>query len=404
MSSNLLSKEEISYRAIYGKLFSGLLNQFGTNYVSEIEDAIQNSFLKSLKIWTQNNVPNNKENWLFIVARNDVFNQIKKRKENHSFSVEQIEDTSSINNETDLRLQTITFISGLENVSNQAKILFVLKNIFGFSISEIADSTLINQEAIYKNINRTKKNVQLEFNGNNIDLNSITANSKSISIVEEILYAVFNIGFDSFNEKMKNIVNEDLCLEAFALTKLLFSQHQFDSTSNLLALFCFHIARIPAKIDNGKLISFFNQNREKWNKELLNLGFHYLKKPKEISKFYLEAIIISKYISISQLTKNDWIDIVKLYEMMQKFSQSPIVKLNYCFCLSKIGKTENALLILSEIERELPNEHLYFSLVKAKILKEINPKESDDLFVSVMNKMNQKIRKEYLLENELIRL
>jgi RNA polymerase sigma-70 factor (ECF subfamily) len=338
------------------------------------------------------------------VARNDVFNQIKKRKENHSFSVEQIEDTSSINNETDLRLQTITFISGLENVSNQAKILFVLKNIFGFSISEIADSTLINQEAIYKNINRTKKNVQLEFNGNNIDLNSITANSKSISIVEEILYAVFNIGFDSFNEKMKNIVNEDLCLEAFALTKLLFSQHQFDSTSNLLALFCFHIARIPAKIDNGKLISFFNQNREKWNKELLNLGFHYLKKPKEISKFYLEAIIISKYISISQLTKNDWIDIVKLYEMMQKFSQSPIVKLNYCFCLSKIGKTENALLILSEIERELPNEHLYFSLVKAKILKEINPKESDDLFVSVMNKMNQKIRKEYLLENELIRL
>jgi RNA polymerase sigma-70 factor (ECF subfamily) len=203
---------------------------------------------------------------------------------------------------------------------------------------------------------------------------------------------------------MKNIVNEDLCLEAFALTKLLFSQHQFDSTSNLLALFCFHIARIPAKIDNGKLISFFNQNREKWNKELLNLGFHYLKKPKEISKFYLEAIIISKYISISQLTKNDWIDIVKLYEMMQKFSQSPIVKLNYCFCLSKIGKTENALLILSEIERELPNEHLYFSLVKAKILKEINPKESDDLFVSVMNKMNQKIRKEYLLENELIRL
>ena len=406
MSSNLLPKEEINYRAIYGKLFSGLLNQFGTNYVSEIEDAIQNSFLKSLKIWTQNNVPNNTENWLFIVARNDVLNQIKKLKENLNFSVEQFEDTSSISNETDLRLQTIIFISTLENVSNQAKILFVLKNIFGLSISEISDSTLINQEAIYKNINRTKKNIQLEFNGNNInlDLNSITANQKAISIIEEILYAVFNIGFDSFSEKTENIVNEDLCLEAFALTKFLFNQYQSDSTSNLLALFCFHIARIPAKIDNGKLISFFNQNREKWNKELLNLGFHYLKKPKEISKFYLEAIIISKYMSISKLTQNNWTDIVNLYEIMQKVSQSPIVKLNYCFCLSKIGKTENALAILTEIENELPNEHIYFSLVKAKILKEINPKEADDLFISVIDKMNQKIRKEYLLENELIRL
>ena len=404
MSSNLPPKEETNYRALYGKLFSGLLNQFGTDYVSEIEDAIQNSFLKSLKIWKQNDVPNNKENWFFIVARNDVLDQIKKKKESNNFSVEQIGNTSSTSNETDLRLQSIIFISALENVSNQAKILFILKNIFGLNIVEISDSTLINQEAIYKSINRTKKNIQLEFKGNEIDLNSITANQQAISIAEEIFYAVFNIGFDSFSEKTENIVNEDLCLEAFALTKLLFSQYQTDSTSNLFALFCFHIARIPAKVDNGKLISFFNQNREKWNRELLNLGFHYLKKPKTVSKFYLEAVIISKYMSISEFMQNDWTDIVKLYEMMQKVSQSPIVKLNYCFCLSKIGKTEKALAILSEIEKELPNEHIYFSLVKARILKEINPKESDDLFISVMNKMNQKIRKEYLLESELIRL
>lgn len=397
MSSNL----EINYRALYGKLFSGLLNQFGTNYVSEIEDAIQNSFLKSLKIWKQNNIPNNTENWLFIVARNDVLNQIKKQKENNNFFVEQVEDTSSISNEVDLRLQTILFVSNLENVSNQAKILFVLKNIFGLSIAEISDSTLINQEAIYKSINRTKKNIQIEYNDNEIDLNSIAVNSKSISIVEEILYAVFNIGFDSFNEKTENIVNKDLCLEAFALTKLLFNQYQANSTSNLLALFCFHIARIPAKIDNGKLVSFFNQNREKWNKELMSSGFHHLKKTENISKFYLEAIIISKYMSIAELTQNDWTDIVSLYEMMQKVSQSPIVKLNYCFCLSRTGKTEKALQILSEIEKELPKEHIYFSLVKAKLLKEINPKESDDLFISAMNKMNQKIRKEYLLNNEI---
>lgn len=401
MSSNLLPKE-INYRALYGKLFSGLLNQFGTDYVSDIEDAIQNSFLKSLKMWKQDNIPTNKENWLFIVARNDVLNQIKKQRENNNFSAAYIEDNSTSNTETDLRLQTIIFISTLENISNQAKILFVLKNIFGLSIAEISESTLINQEAIYKSINRTKKNIQFEFNGNEVDLNSITANQQAISIAKEIFYAVFNIGFDSFSEKTENIVNEDLCLEAFSLTKLLFSQYQSDSTSNLLALFCFHSARIPAKIDNGKLISFFSQNRKKWNNELISLGFHYLKKPEKISRLYLEAVIVSKYMSTNQLTQNDWTDIVKLYEMMQQVSQSPIVKLNYCFCLSKIGKTEKALMILSEIEKELPNEHIYFSLVKAEILKKTNPKKSDNLFTSVMNKVNQKIRKEYLLENEII--
>ena len=401
MECDSLLRGEINYVVLYGKLFSGLLNQFGTNYVAEIEDAIQNSFLKSLKMWNPNKVPNNKENWLFIVARNDLLNQIKKGKEIHDLSVALIEDSIVNNKETDLRLQTIILISTLKSVSTQAKILFVLKNIFGLSIAEISESTLINQEAIYKSVNRTKKNIQLEFNAYEIDLSSITANEQAIAISEEIFYAVFNIGFDSFNNKTAAIINEELCLEAFALTKLLLSEYQSNSTSNLLALFCFHIARIPAKIDNGKLISFFNQNRKKWNKELLAMGFYYLNKPKVIGKFYLEAVIVSKYMSIQQMTEKDWFDVANLYKMLQEVSQSPIVKLNYCFCLSKIGKTKDALVILSKVEKELPKEHVYFSLVKAKILKESDHKEADDLFISVMNKMTQKIRKEYLLENEL---
>lgn len=119
----------IHYRTVYGKLFSGLLHQFGAAYVSEIEDAIQNAFLKSLKMGKQR--PANKENWLFIVARNDVLNQLKrKQKENRNSTVENFEESTVIRDEKDLRLQTILFIAGVENSSKQAKILFVLKNIW----------------------------------------------------------------------------------------------------------------------------------------------------------------------------------------------------------------------------------------------------------------------------------
>ena len=37
---------------------------------------------------------------------------------------------------------------------------------------------------------------------------------------------------------------------------------------------------------------------------------------------------------------------------------------------NKAGKTELALKILSKVEKELPNEHTYFNLVKAKIVRE----------------------------------
>ncbi|MBP7173248.1 MAG: sigma-70 family RNA polymerase sigma factor [Cloacibacterium sp.] len=396
-------KEDIYYRTLYGKLFSGLLHQFGARYVSEIEDAIQNTFLKSLKIWTLNEDPNNKENWLFVVARNDIINQIKKKQKEVELSSISIDENNTMI-EDDLRLQTILFVSSLSILSTQAKIIFILKNIFGLSIKEISETTLLNQEAIYKTVNRAKKAIQLKFNNKVFDPDSVITDTDTLLVVEEILYAVFNIGFDSFNEKIQTIVNEDLCLEAFSLAKMLFAKYQSNSTSNLLALFCFHIARIPAKIDNGKFISFFNQNREKWNKELINLGFQFLKKPETIHKFYIEAIITGKYMAITTLTSKDWSDIVKLYEVLLQISQSPIIKLNYCFCLNKIGRKKEAIELLEKIENKLSKENIYFSLVKASILKENNPKESDNLFTTISNKINQRIRKEYLLENGFINL
>lgn len=403
MNPNLFQKDEINYRALYGKLFSGLLGQFGANYVSEIEHAIQNSFLKSLKIWNEKSTPHNKENWLFIVARNDVFNQLKtKNKHDTLESFDLSADDHMVLSEKDLRLQTIIFIASLEMISAQAKITFILKQIFGLSVYEIHECTLLNQESLYKSINRTKNSIQQEYASRSIDIQTITANQTSIQLVEEILYAVFNIGFDSFSEKSEEIVNKDLCLEAFSLAKMLFNEYEFDSTANLLAIFSLHTSRIPAKIENGKLISFFNQNREKWNQELFQLGLHFLKKPKDKNKFYLEALIVTKYMTVQQFTENDWADIVNLYEMLLHVSSSPIVKLNYCFGLSKVGKTKNALNLLAEIEKELPNEHTYFTLVKAKILKEINPIESTELFTNTVHRLNQKIRKEFLINNEFI--
>jgi RNA polymerase sigma-70 factor (ECF subfamily) len=210
---------------------------------------------------------------------------------------------------------------------------------------------------------------------------------------------VFNIGFDSFRD---TTLNEYLCLEAFALTKLFFVHSPSVLTSNLLALFCFHIARIPAKIESDKPVSFFNQARCKWDKKLISLGFQYLQKPLEVNKFYIEAVIVSKYMSKDELSLHDWKDIVKLYETLQNVTDSPVVKLSYCFCLSKINQTERALTLLSEIEKVIPRGHLYFTLIKARIIKESSPKESYDLFQSAMNNVNQEIRKDYLLENELL--
>ena len=396
MKNSQFSNIETSYRTLYGKLFSALLKQLGPNHVNEIEDAIQNSFYKSLKSWKYNQVPKNKENWLFIVARNDAINQIKRQNRLQNESMLSA-DIQADNMDEDLRLKTILYLAKSRKVSSNATVIFVLKNIFGLHVKEIAESTLISQEAIYKSINRAKRDFQATANEIQFDSVFEQVSEDDISLIEEILYAVFNVGFDSFSEKIENLVNEDLCIEALSLGKMMVQKYGRVSTKNLLSLFCFHLARLPEKIKNGKIISFFDQDRAKWNRDFIDLGFHYLEKPDSLNKYYIESLIISKHMTTTEWDTQHWEEIVKLYQIMHTLSTSPIMKLNFCYCLQKAGKVEEALELLTELEKEIPENHLYFSLVKANLL-DTNTEESGKIIADSLKMIKQKIRKEYILE------
>ncbi|NER16605.1 DUF6596 domain-containing protein [Spongiivirga citrea] len=389
---------ESSYRQFYGRLFTSLTNIFGTKYVEEIEDALQNTFYKSIKNWKNEKSPNDRLNWLFIVAKNDVLNQIKKK----GILIKLDVDADSVAQEKsieDLRLQTILYLASCETVSSKAKVIFILKNIFGLNIREISACTLIAPDAIYKSITRTKKEFSLLQLYPNTLSSAITITDVMGRVVEEILYGVFTIGFDSFNEKTKAIINEDLCLEALALAKMLKRKHPTDTVKNLLAVFCFHLARVPAKFENRKLIPFFKQDRSKWDMNLVHLGFKYLEKPPQLNKYYLEALITSKHMTSDNHDKNYWNDIANLYEVLIKFSSSPITKLNYCYCLCQSERWSEAKKCLVHVESELPKQHIYLNLVKASLVEDTDKAKSTELIKSVLENINQKIRTEYIFEN-----
>lgn len=394
---------DTNYRSIYGKLYAALTRQYGIQHCAEIEDAIQNSFLKSLKQWRPDRTPEMKEDWLYITAKNDLLNQLKRNNKLSS-----LETNSSIDvdraESTDLRLETILLIASARNISKRAKIVFVLKSIFGLSVQEIADNTLLGHEAVYKMMRRAKRILQEEFKGHQFKECNRTIEDAGLAVTEEILYAVFNTGFDSFSEKHRNIINKDLCLESLALAKLLLQDYTRESTSNLLALFSFHLARLDAKVVAGELISFMEQDRDKWNTALMQLGFHYLKKPKDVQKFYIEALMVGKYMSTQTYSMDFWKDMAKLYEILLQLSPSPIIELNYSYCLYKAQRMDEALQLVQKLKGELSMDHVYLSLIKASFLKEAQPEESERITNEIIVKMNQDIRKRYVLDNKFINL
>ncbi|MEM0993267.1 MAG: DUF6596 domain-containing protein [Bacteroidota bacterium] len=384
-----------SFRTYHGKLFAALFSQFGAAHVSEIEDAIQNAFYKALKTWKPNQMPDQQENWLYIVARNDLLNQLRRKERLTATTSLPMEATTEALNE-DLRLKTILLLAKSQQVTPKVKVLFILKNIFGLHIKEISECTLLSQDAIYKSIARAKSSLSKELRDASFDEVFEQVAKAEIALVEEILYAVFNIGFDSFSEKVQLIVNEDLCLEALALGKMLTQEFRQVSSKNLLSLFCFHLARIPAKIKDGKLVAFFEQRASDWNDDLLTLGFHYLEQPPVLNKYYLEALIASKHMTAGQRDISYWNEIIQLYELLLPFSNSPMLKLNLCYCLSQANRKTAAEELLANIEQELPNNHLYFSLVKAEILKD--SEDAKQLIAQALAQIHQDIRRAYVLE------
>jgi len=385
-----------SFRVLHGKLYAALLGQFGIIYVDEIEDVIQNTFLKALKTWKPGKIPGNKESWLFIVARNDMLNYIKSLEARRKLAAEN-EAEAQESELHDLRLETILFLCEQEDLSDKATILLVLKNVFGLHVKEISNATLMSEEAIHKLVNRTNKKLQ-GTDRKPFESEARKVNENQVSIVIEILYGVFSIGFDSFDKKANKIVNDDLCLEALALAQLLHKRLASDVTSNLISLFCFHLARIPSKVYEGQLVPFIKQNRENWDRDFLNVAFQYLKKPEELNPFYLEALITSRHMSAEELGSEHWKEIVKLYKLWQMISDSPLVKLNLTYSLYLAGEVDESKELIQSLEKMLPQNHVYFSLIKAEMIKHERQEDYQQIVQKVIDGLDHEMRKDFLTQ------
>lgn len=97
------------------------------------------------------------------------------------------------------------------------------------------------------------------------------------------------------------------------LVLLLSSHPQGDKpqTHALLALLCFHAARLSGRMDDdGTLLQLATQDRTQWDQALIASGFHFLEKAAvgdELSEYHLEAGIAALHCAAptySKLTVN----------------------------------------------------------------------------------------------------
>jgi RNA polymerase sigma-70 factor (ECF subfamily) len=111
------------------------------NDKSLTEDIIQNVFLKFFENLTVIKNSSNPGNWIFITARNEVFSYLRKKKirnENYMDDNFEFDSGANINDEVELSEIKDLIEKEIENMEEDSKEIFVLREHSGLSYYEIA--------------------------------------------------------------------------------------------------------------------------------------------------------------------------------------------------------------------------------------------------------------------------
>jgi RNA polymerase sigma factor (sigma-70 family) len=352
------------YKSHFGKMVSSLLHFSDAIDLETAEDLVQDSFSAALISWRKDEVPANPPAWIFRVCKNKALNKIKESKRfsgNFAESSSQPSDPLLSKYPIDDVQLILLFSCAHPDLSPKVQVVITLKYVINLKAEAVAKILGMSVDGIDKLLVRARQKIKekkiLFFEPRPDQLNS------RLHIVHKILYLIFNEGYKT--SWGKQLIREELCEDALLMTRaLLHSRIANKETSALYALMLFNAARLPARFGNrGELLDLEEQDRNRWNSDLIQLAFIYLERAKgETNSIYLyECSIAGIHCSAKSFASTDWNSITRLYTILLKNNPNPFIELNYAVALYFSGQGKRAFEILHELETK-PFFHEYYLL------------------------------------------
>ncbi len=394
------------FRHSYGEIIAALVHRFGAHRLQDIEDVVQESLMKAMKIWPFRGIPDKPSAWLIQVAKHALID--KSRSQSRSARVDAKADQASFPSDPvldttveDERLQMI-FMCCHPNLSQTDQIILTLKLVAGFGNREVADALLKKEDAVAKAYTRAKKKIQdraIKFTRPlEIGLTS------RLNIVLKIIYLIFTEGYRT--QGVKEPIKKDLCYEAIRLALLLVKNKYCDQPNlhALIALMCFHAARFESRVDeSGCLVDLAHQDRTLWDRDLIKIGRSYLSRStqdQQVPAEYLFQAFISYYhCQAPTFEETQWKKILDLYDLELTRFYTPVVALNQIVPYAMLygpKKGLEKLKVYDNSSSPLING-LYFA-IKARLLEEAGHiTASREAYKKAISKSKSEAERKYLV-------
>lgn len=344
-------------RRSYGKLVAFLAAR--TRDVTAAEDALAEAFASALADWPVNGCPRNPEGWLLTVARRKLIDGVRRRQTGEAASMqlqilaEGLEDAAA-QAEKDMELPdkrlALLFACAHPAIEVGIRAPLMLQAVLGLDGERIASAFLVSPAAMRKRLSRAKEKIQQA--GIPFAIPEREELPQRLDTVLAAIYAGFAEGWT--DPSGTDAIRRDLTEEAIFLARLVVELLPQEAEGlGLLALMLHAEARRPARRNAaGEYVPLAEQNPKLWNPQMIEEAESLLLRASQlevIGRYQLEAALQSAHVHRQVTGRNNWAEVVQLYDALATITDSPVVGINRALAIAEVHGPQAASEALKDI-------------------------------------------------------
>ena len=302
------------------------------------EDAVQEALIRALRSWPAD-PPADPKGWLITVAWRrflDLSRADSARQAREARVEAELQPGSGETADDTLQLY---FLCAHPSLTPSSAVALTLRAVGGLTTKQIAEAYLVPEPTMAQRISRAKRTVS----GVRFD------EPGNVATVLRVLYLVFNEGYSG---------EVDLAEEATRLTRQLTSMSNDAEAAGLLALMLLHHARREARTTpTGALIPLAEQDRSRWDKQLIAEGVAILQSAlarDRLGEYQAQAAIAALHADAQTAAETDWVQIVEWYDELERLTDSPVVRLNRAVAVGEARGADAGLAALADVDPSVP--------------------------------------------------
>ena len=322
------------YRSESRRVLATLIRLLGDFDLAE--EALHDAFTTALERWPESGVPANPRAWLVSAGRFKAIDGLRRRARFDASLSEIADQLDAAASDTappeedgvpDDRLRLI-FTCCHPALPPDAQVALTLREVCGLTTEEIARAYLTTPPTVAQRIVRAKakiRDARIPY-----QLPSVAELPERLDTVLHVIYLVFNEGYSASSGA--SLVRHDLSAEAIRLGRLLVELLPEPEAMGLLALMLLQESRRAARTSPaGELVLLDDQDRSRWNQELIAQGQALVERAlasRRFGPYTLQAAIAAVHAEAATAAATDWAQIVGLYDVLVRADPSPVVELN----------------------------------------------------------------------------